>query len=62
MVGKKYKLPVLSPVGPDGKFTQEAGERFSGKYVLGDGTEAVLDIFYCFVLGVFFTLHNNFDC
>lgn len=31
-VGKRYGLPVFSPVGPDGKFTSEAG-KYSGLFV-----------------------------
>ena len=31
--GKKYGLPIIMPVGDDGKFTSEAGE-FEGQYVL----------------------------
>ncbi|XP_031397569.1 isoleucine--tRNA ligase, chloroplastic/mitochondrial isoform X2 [Punica granatum] len=40
--GLKYGLPILSPVGDDGKFTEEAGQ-FSGLDVLGDGNTAVVD-------------------
>eukprot|EP00026_Physarum_polycephalum_P001241 Phypoly_transcript_01242.p1 GENE.Phypoly_transcript_01242~~Phypoly_transcript_01242.p1 ORF type:complete len:959 (+),score=137.10 Phypoly_transcript_01242:295-3171(+) len=43
-VGKKYSLPVLCPVGPDGCFTVEAGDRFHKKNVLSDGNTAVLDV------------------
>lgn len=32
VVGAKYRLPVFSPVGPDGKFTEEAG-KYSGIFV-----------------------------
>jgi len=32
VVGTKYQLPVFSPVGPDGKFTDEAG-KYSGIFV-----------------------------
>ncbi len=31
-VGTKYNLPVFSPVGPDGKFTEEAG-KYAGRFV-----------------------------
>ena len=31
-VGQQYGLPVFSPVGPDGRFTQEAG-RYAGLFV-----------------------------
>ncbi|KXB09419.1 isoleucyl-tRNA synthetase [candidate division MSBL1 archaeon SCGC-AAA833F18] len=31
-IGKEYGLPVFSPVGPDGKFTEEAG-KYAGKFV-----------------------------
>lgn len=30
--GLRYKLPIISPVGPDGKFTEEGGD-FAGMYV-----------------------------
>lgn len=42
VTGVKYGLPILSPVGDDGKFTEEAGQ-FSGLDVLGDGNTAVVD-------------------
>ena len=42
ITGRKYGLPILSPVGDDGKFTEEAGE-FSGLDVLGDGNTAVVN-------------------
>jgi len=32
VIGAKYKLPVFSPVGPDGKFTADAG-KYSGIFV-----------------------------
>ena len=32
VIGAEYGLPVFSPVGPDGKFTQDAGE-YSGMFV-----------------------------
>lgn len=31
--GLKYKLPILCPVDGQGKFTEEAGERFKGMFV-----------------------------
>lgn len=37
LTGLKYGLPLLSPVDDLGKFTSEAGDRFMGKDVLGDG-------------------------
>ena len=40
--GLKYGLPLLSPVNDLGRFTDEAGERFDGLDVLGDGNEAVV--------------------
>lgn len=40
VTGLKYGLPIFSPVGDDGKFTEEAGQ-FSGLDVLGDGNIAV---------------------
>ncbi|KAF6173666.1 hypothetical protein GIB67_023025 [Kingdonia uniflora] len=42
VTGLKYGLPVISPVGDDGKFTEEAGQ-FNGLDVLGDGNAAVVD-------------------
>lgn len=40
-VGKENDLPVFSPVGPDGKFTEEAG-KYEGLYVK-DADEIILD-------------------
>jgi isoleucyl-tRNA synthetase len=40
--GLKYGLPLLSPVNDMGCFTEEAGERFQGLDVLGDGNTAVI--------------------
>ena len=40
--GLKYGLPLLSPVNDEGRFTIEAGERFVGLDVLGDGNLAVI--------------------
>lgn len=34
LTGQKYGLPLLSPVDDAGKFTEEAGQRFSGLPVL----------------------------
>lgn len=42
VTGLKYKLPILSPVNDDGKFTAEAGQ-FCGLDVLGDGNMAVVN-------------------
>ena len=42
VTGLKFGLPILSPVGDDGKFTEEAGQ-FSGLDVLGDGNIAVVN-------------------
>lgn len=42
VTGLKYGLPILSPVGDDGKFTEEAGQ-FGGLDVLGDGNTAVVN-------------------
>ena len=42
VTGLKYGLPILSPVGDDGKFTEEAGQ-FSRLDVLGDGNIAVVN-------------------
>lgn len=41
--GLKYGLDLLSPVDDVGKFTIEAGERFVGMSVLGDGNQAIID-------------------
>ncbi|WCJ23497.1 Isoleucine--tRNA ligase [Euphorbia peplus] len=41
VTGMKYGLPLFSPVGDDGKFTEEAAQ-FSGLDVLGDGNSAVV--------------------
>ncbi len=42
LTGMKYGLPLLSPVDDAGRFTDEAGERFQGKDVLGDGNLEVI--------------------
>lgn len=42
ITGLKYGLPLLSPVNDMGCFTEEAGERFAGKDVLGDGNTDVI--------------------
>ncbi|KAH9605152.1 hypothetical protein KSS87_019895 [Heliosperma pusillum] len=42
ITGLKYKLPIVSPVDDDGKFTEEAGQ-FCGLDVLGDGNVAVVN-------------------
>jgi len=41
--GLKYGLPLLSPVNDLGQFTEEAGPRFFGKDVLGDGNQEVIN-------------------
>lgn len=41
--GLKNGLDLLSPVDDVGKFTIEAGERFAGMSVLGDGNQAIVD-------------------
>ncbi len=41
--GLKNGLDLLSPVDDVGKFTIEAGERFAGLSVLGDGNQAIID-------------------
>lgn len=43
LTGLKYGLDLLSPVDDVGKFTIEAGERFVGMKVLGEGNEAMID-------------------
>ncbi|KAM1404624.1 hypothetical protein ACFX2I_013088 [Malus domestica] len=41
VTSQKYRLPMLSPVNDDGKFTEEAG-KFCGLDVLADGNIAVV--------------------
>jgi isoleucyl-tRNA synthetase len=41
--GLKYGLDLVSPVDDAGKFTIEAGEKFVGMSVLGDGNQAMID-------------------
>jgi isoleucyl-tRNA synthetase len=41
--GLKNGLELLSPVDDVGKFTIEAGERFAGMSVLGEGNQAIID-------------------
>jgi isoleucyl-tRNA synthetase len=43
ITGLKYGLDLLSPVDDAGKFTIEAGERFSGMSVLAEGNQAIVD-------------------
>ena len=43
LTGLKNGLELLSPVDDVGKFTIEAGERFAGMSVLGEGNQAVVD-------------------
>ncbi len=42
IVGRRYGLPILSPVDEKGNFTTEAGE-FAGLNVLGDGNAAIVE-------------------
>lgn len=42
VVGKRYGLPVLSPVDEQGTFTQEAG-KFAGLDVLNGGNDAIIE-------------------
>jgi isoleucyl-tRNA synthetase len=42
LTGLKYGLELLSPVDDAGNFTAEAGERFKGMNVLGDGNKEVI--------------------
>jgi len=42
LVGRRYGLPLLSPVDADGNFTEEAGQFAGLNVVLGDGNEAVI--------------------
>ncbi len=41
IAGLKYKLPVLCPVGADGKFTEEAGDRLKGQFVFKANDEII---------------------
>ena len=43
LTGLKNGLDLLSPVDDVGKFTIEAGERFAGMSVLGEGNQAIID-------------------
>lgn len=43
LTGLKNGLDILSPVDDVGRFTIEAGERFQGMDVLGDGNQAIID-------------------
>ncbi|GKY96938.1 hypothetical protein MPSEU_000652800 [Mayamaea pseudoterrestris] len=43
MTGLKYGLDILSPVDDVGCFTVEAGARFQGLEVLGEGNQAIID-------------------
>lgn len=43
LTGLKNGLDILSPVDDVGKFTVDAGERFAGMSVLGDGNQAIVD-------------------
>jgi isoleucyl-tRNA synthetase len=43
LTGLKYGLDMISPVDDVGKFTIEAGEKFKGLSVLGDGNTAIID-------------------
>jgi len=43
LTGLKYGLDLLSPVDDVGKFTIEAGEKFAGMSVLGDGNMAIVE-------------------
>lgn len=43
LTGLKNGLELLSPVDDVGKFTIEAGEKFAGMSVLGDGNQAMID-------------------
>jgi isoleucyl-tRNA synthetase len=43
LTGLKYGLELLSPVDDVGKFTIEAGEKYAGMSVLGDGNQAMID-------------------
>ena len=42
LVGQRYGLELLSPVDDAGNFTEEAGPRFAGLSVQGDGNKAVI--------------------
>lgn len=43
IVGRRYGLPILSPVNAEGKFTEELGE-LAGLFVMSEGNEAVMSI------------------
>lgn len=43
LTGLKHGLDILSPVDDVGRFTIEAGERFQGLNVLGEGNQAIVD-------------------
>ena len=43
ITGLKNGLDILSPVDDAGKFTIEAGERFEGLNVLGEGNDAIVE-------------------
>ena len=40
-VGLEYDIPVFSPVGMDGNYTEEAGPRFAGKFVHTTNQEVI---------------------
>lgn len=42
-VALEHKIPVLSIVNEEGRYTDEAGSQFSGKEVLKEGTKIVLE-------------------
>ncbi len=42
-LGKKYDLPIFSPVGPDGRYTSEAGT-YQGKKVKDSDNEIILEL------------------
>ena len=42
LTGLKHNLPLFCPVNDVGRFTEEAGERFKGLDVLGEGNTAVI--------------------
>ncbi|MEM0498827.1 MAG: isoleucine--tRNA ligase [Methanothrix sp.] len=43
-LGLEKKLPIFCPVGEDGRYTSEAGEKYEGKYVRDANPEVVEDL------------------
>lgn len=60
ITGLKYGLELLSPVDDAGLFTIEAGERFKGLDVLGDGNKAVIEALRLAVLFFLYVSTNRY--